>query len=200
MEKKFIVFICLLSILCWSCKTEQVEENEAQEEQEAQTNEPIIDDNALQIVDEGGYNNITLGGDIIDLEENGDLEKGSLETGEGSFDVWYFNQHDERVGYVMNTPQEQNKVSSLSITSPSVKTESGVHVGTTWEDLKQKHPNLVAHGSEVEGRVTAIHGAYTYQLDTRNWEYDMDQNKIKPDAKVEEIIITKRITNNDEDE
>ena len=77
----------------------------------------------------------------------------------------------------------------IVVTSPEAKTEDGLSVGMTLGDLRGKLTDYEIHGSEIEGYTAAYHGPFSYQLDSRNWEYDLDASAIADDVKILEITL-----------
>lgn len=138
-----------------------------------------------------GINGIESGASIEALVGKGALVKGVLENGEGTFEIWdIMDETHGKIGYVMEHPMEKGKVGGISITSDKVETGDGLRVGSTWANIVGKFPDTQVYGSEIEGRTSAVVGRYSYQLDERHWQYELDESKIPPTAKVEEIGLS----------
>ena len=130
-------------------------------------------------------------GDLISSHLN-ILEKGKLKTGEGTFDVFYVNNKNlEKLGYILKDPKNESLVGNIIIESKKARTEKGIHIGSSFEDLVKKYPDVKVHGSEIEGRTYGREGNLSFRLDTNNFTYEVDKNKIPKDAKVIEIIINR---------
>lgn len=118
------------------------------------------------------------------------LKKDLLQTGEGDFEIFLINDpNGNPLGYLHPDPNDEQLVGMIVITSPEAKTEDGLSVGMTLGDLREKLTNYEIHGSEIEGYTAAYHGPFSYQLDSRNWEYDLDASTIGDEVKIIEITL-----------
>ncbi|WP_020538619.1 DUF5991 domain-containing protein [Lewinella cohaerens] len=118
------------------------------------------------------------------------LQKDMLETGEGDFEIYQIlDQQGTAIGYLHPDPNDEQLVGMIVVTSPEAKTEDGLSVGMTLGDLREKLTGYEIHGSEIEGYTAAYHGPFSYQLDSYNWEYDLDASKIADDVKIIEITL-----------
>lgn len=150
------------------------------------------------ILKANGINGISSGDQIATLTDQGILKKGELKTGEGDFEIWnIMDKNLGKIGYVLEHPQLEGQVGQIHITSDAVKTENGLGVGSTWADIRAAYPSAQVFGSEIEGITAAVVGAYHFQLDIRNWSYEVDEAKIEPDTKVTEIWLPQRVADND---
>ncbi|MTB53123.1 hypothetical protein [Lewinella sp. W8] len=135
---------------------------------------------------------VEIGAFVEDLVARGRLKKDVLQTGEGDFDIWVIlhEEHGE-IGYVMEDFQETGTIGSLHFTSEVVRTDRGLGVGSTWQELRQEHPDAVAHGSEIEGYTSTEAGGFIFELDARHWSYEINQESIQPDTKVTALVVMK---------
>lgn len=133
---------------------------------------------------------IGVGAPIEELVTAGKLKKDILQTGEGDFDIWTI-QHEEHgeIGYVMEDFQRVGTIGVIHFTSEKIRTVRGLGVGTSWAEVKNVYPSIVAHGSEIEGYTSAEAGDYVFELDARHWSYEIDQEKITPETKVTALLV-----------
>ncbi|MEO1051709.1 MAG: hypothetical protein AAFX87_13860 [Bacteroidota bacterium] len=121
------------------------------------------------------------------------LEKGTLSTGDGDFDVFYIiGASGERLGYLMPHRHDEEKVGTIVITTPQASTEYGLKVGMTFGEIMRKFESFEVHGSELESRTYAIVEEYALLLDAYHTEHNLDPSLIDKQAKVKEISISSR--------
>ena len=125
------------------------------------------------------------------FEEGSDrLEAGTLENGEGTFDVHYILARDgQRLGYFMPALEDPARVGDITITSPEAATEAGIRVGDPFSKLQIAYPNMRINGSEVESRTYAFVDDYAFRLDTANGPGGVDPNKVPAKTKIVEIVV-----------
>lgn len=140
------------------------------------------------IINENSFLGFKIGDKIISESKN--LKKNKQENGEGSF--WgyeIFNDKGEKVGFIFPKHNDKRVINIIEINSPEYKTKSGIGVGSTYQDLKNKYPNIETHGSEVESRTTSnVEGMY-FELDARFNTYEIDESKIKSTTKITKITL-----------
>ncbi len=118
------------------------------------------------------------------------LREGKLETGEGTFEVYYIDGRDrEELGYLMPDPNDETKVGDITITSENAITEQGARVGWTYGELTQRLGPLEVHGSEIEGQTHATQGRLKYLLDEQHYGYDLGEERVADGAKVVAVVI-----------
>ena len=78
----------------------------------------------------------------------------------------------------------------MIITSKKVE-YAGLRIGSTWADILKFQPDAVAHGSEIEGRVSVKVGNHLIRLDHYESSYDFDQSNLSPDTQILEFWIEK---------
>ena len=136
------------------------------------------------------------------------LQEGRLETGEGSFEVFYINgdgdgDNDDRgrdgaagaepLGYLLRDPSDPTRIGDIVITSERAVTEQGIRVGRSYAELVEQLGALEVHGSEVEGYTYALHDGLKFRLDAQHYDYDLPAGEVvSPQAKVIEIVIARR--------
>jgi len=116
------------------------------------------------------------------------LTKTVIKTGEGDFDAWAILYVGETVGHIFPDIQDQSRIGSIVITSSDAVTDSGIRVGSTWEDLKDAFPQIPVHGSEIEGQTFANHGHVSYKLNVNFWSYQLSEEELKSIKDDTEII------------
>lgn len=149
--------------------------------------EAPVTNNKLLITSKS-FMGIKPGDNITDHEAY--LKKDLLQTGEGDFEIYQIlDQKSTPVGYLHPDPNDEQLVGMIVVTSPEARTEDGLSIGMTLGDLREKISGYEIHGSEIEGYTAAYHGPFSYQLDSYNWEYDLDASKIADDVKIIEITL-----------
>lgn len=144
--------------------------------------------NSKLLITSKSFMGIKPGDNITDHEAH--LKKDLLQTGEGDFEIYQIlDQKSAPVGYLHPDPNDEQLVGMIVVTSPEAKTEDGLSIGMTLGDLREKLTDYEIHGSEIEGYTAAYHGPFSYQLDSYNWEYDLDASKIADDVKIIEITL-----------
>lgn len=185
---KFASFLllCCLFITCQSGVNEQVPKTETNQV------EPISE----QLITETSFAGISIGDKIADHTNH--LEKDLLKNGEGEFTIYKIkNEGDGPYAYCLSDPNDSKTIGQIIVQTPKAKTDKGIHVGSTLEEIMAAHPNKIqVHGSEIEGRTHADHGSQLfYRLSVHHFSYIVDFDKIDKTAKVVEIVINRRSNN-----
>jgi uncharacterized lipoprotein NlpE involved in copper resistance len=119
------------------------------------------------------------------------IRKTKIKRAEGTVDV-YVSAQEESSGDDMDiypvTKGGKEVIGSIEYTG-SCATKEGIKVGSTLADLRKAYPKLKAHGSEMESRVTAEGGGYSFLLNTASTDYNLDQATLKPSVKVKAILF-----------
>jgi hypothetical protein len=119
------------------------------------------------------------------------IRKTKIKRAEGTFDV-YVSALEESSGDDMDIYPEtkggKEVISHIEYTG-NCATKEGIKVGSTLADLRKAYPKLKAHGSEMESRVTADGGGYSFLLNTASTDYNLDQATLKPTVKVKAILF-----------
>jgi hypothetical protein len=144
----------------------------------------------LEVEDENEYIIYPTG--LMGLKIGGPIDKKSvsivadlLETGEGSFLVYrILGDNSEEVGFIYPDPNDENKIGDIEVTNPKFKTEKGVGIGATIEELKELYQNVEIHGSEIEGRTSATAGGLSFLLNVNFWTYEIEESEIEPTTKI----------------
>lgn len=171
----------------------EVTENQKVNEEnanEANTNEKdkIEKEEGKYIITPEGIENVKIN-QFAD-ESNKSLVPSVLESGDGDYDGYdIIGSNKEKIGFVF--PENNGKIRDIVIFSSKYKTENGLHVGSTFTDIKKIYPNAIAHGSEAESRVSIGVDNIYYLLDFYSSEYDLDNSTISPDTKVRAIFINR---------
>ncbi len=119
------------------------------------------------------------------------IGKATEKNGEGTFDVYKPAQEESANDYFTIYPEKKGGkevIKSMEFTG-DCKTKEGIKVGSTLADLRKAYPKLVAHGSEIESRVTVEAGGYSFLLNTASTKYNLDQATLKPTVKVKAILF-----------
>lgn len=118
------------------------------------------------------------------------LEKSTLQTGEGSFDVFYIkNDKGDVLGYVDTDFRDESTINNITIDTPLAKTEQGVHIGMTFGELEKRVGSVRVSGSEIESRTHAIKDNVWYLLDAYFGTYEVDKSEIKKSTKIKQVIL-----------
>lgn len=129
-------------------------------------------------------------GDVI--AENDKLRKDVLQTGEGDFEIYYFDADDGQPAlYVVEDLNDPTLVGDVHViregaTVPGAK---GIIVGDTWGALRKAFPKIEVFGSEIEGMTNAYSGNLSFRLDTYNSEYELEHSDINDTTKIIEIAF-----------
>ena len=104
------------------------------------------------------------------------IRKTTEKNGEGTFDVYESAQEESDANFTIYVDKQGGKevIKSMELRSDCA-TKEGIKVGSTLADLRKAYPKLVAHGSEIESRVTAEGGGYSFLLNTSSNKYNLDQ-------------------------
>ncbi|MEM6362190.1 MAG: hypothetical protein AAF731_19025 [Bacteroidota bacterium] len=116
----------------------------------------------LTIYSENFYG-IVLGRPVSDFF--GQLKKGMLETGEGSFKVYYIQSSSgEELGYLLEDEKDQT-IESIVVTSSLYSTQQDIKIGSTYQQVKESFPEVKMVRSEIESRLFARSGNFTFFFD-----------------------------------
>ena len=106
---------------------------------------------------------ITLGRPISDFF--GQLQKGILETGEGTFDVYYIQStNNEELGYILEN-EKDHTVLSIVITSSKGLMDNDIAVGSTYQRFREVYPQAEINRSEIESRFFTSSGNFVFFFD-----------------------------------
>ena len=145
-------------------------------------------DQDIYTIQPAGFYGIVCGQAIGNFSQK--LVKGKLETGEGSFEVYYITAPGgQQLGYVLPHSHEEAKVGTIVITSSLAHTPEDIKVGSTFWDLQSRIPGIEVHGSELEGRTTASVGNREFLLDAYHTSYQIDASLIAPETKIKQILV-----------
>jgi uncharacterized lipoprotein NlpE involved in copper resistance len=139
----------------------------------------------------GALFGMKVGMSIPDAQKIFPLRKAKEENGEGTFTVYKSAQEesspDDMIIYI-DKKGGKEVIRSMQFTGNEA-TKEGIKVGSTLADLRKAYPKLIAHGSEIESRVTAEGGGYSFLLNTSSTKYDLDQATLKATVKVKAILF-----------
>ena len=190
--------LCLLVVgLALSCKTDSTADAAATPTPPG-ADAPNVDESSIYEVDpedpylifNGTFFDLAPGQPLAPAEAR--LRKGKLETGDGSFEVYYIDGPEkEELGYILPDPNDETRIGDIYLTSERVVTEQGVRVGNTYAELVERLGALEVHGSEIEGATYASVGAgkLRFRLDEQHFNYDLGAETVSPGAKVVEVVI-----------
>lgn len=142
------------------------------------------------LITETSFRGITVGDQISSHSDY--IQKEQLKTGEGSFEIYRIKDFNNNpAGYFMADPNNESLVADITVESPMAATAEGIKVGSTFEELRQKLPDMEVHGSEIEGRTYANYNNLSYRLDIGNFTYEVDIEKIPAATKIINIVINR---------
>lgn len=187
---KFIFRLSLVLFIFTGCK-QRTETIQSQEEiSETSDNEVSTEGNEsvdFLSIRPDGVLNVSLG-DRLDQFEN--LNKTIQQSGEGSFTVYeIYDPNGNNIGFARPSRSNPNEIGSIEITSSNFKTDKGIGVGSTFQDLKNAYPNSETHGSEIESRTTSSVGGLSFLLDAYFNTFSIDETLIDKNTKVKRVII-----------
>ena len=139
----------------------------------------------------GALYGMKIGMSITDAKKQYPLVKAKENRAEGTFDVYKSAQEESANGEMTIYVEKkggQEVIKSMEFTG-DCKNKEGIKVGSTVADLRKAYPKLVAHGSEMESRVTVEAGGYSFLLNAASNQYNLDQATLKATAKVKAILF-----------
>lgn len=121
------------------------------------------------------------------------LKASEIENGESLFGIFdLYNADKEKIALVYIDAYDKKSINSIEVISPKYKTEKGIGVGSTFDDVKKSYPNSETHGCEIEGRTIVMAGDYHFLLEGVFFNsYTVDESKIHPSTKVKKITLRK---------
>jgi hypothetical protein len=189
-------------VLLWSCTallafscTPSTPDNTEAPDAKVVADEPVpvrtnADESAVNQyrIEENSIYGLLSGVPLADRMER--LEKGTLSSGEGDFDVYYIKGVDgEQLGYVLPHTRDESLIGSITITTPQAKTADGIGIGQTFGDLQTQTADIQVYGSEIEARTHAVRGREMFLLDAYKTNYEVDEQEIEPATKIKQITI-----------
>jgi len=122
------------------------------------------------------------------------IQKETMRTGEGSFDIYRIKDFNNNpAGYFMADPKDDALVGNITVEAPTANTIDGIHIGSTFGELKDKVLAIEVHGSEVEGRTYLNYNNLSYRLDVANFTYEVNAQSIPASTKITEIVVNRGI-------
>lgn len=141
-------------------------------------------------IDNNAFRGITVGDKIAD--HTAYIQKENLKTGEGTFEVYEIKDFNNNpAGYLMLDPKDESLVGNITVETQMAATAQGIKVGGTFQDLLTAIPDIVVHGSEIEGRTYANYNNLSYRLNVANFSYEVDKSKIPMSTKIMQIVINR---------
>ncbi|MEO0732374.1 MAG: hypothetical protein AAFZ52_06040 [Bacteroidota bacterium] len=124
----------------------------------------------------------------------GGLRKGTLQTGEGDFPVYYIDGAEgEELGYLVPDPRDGAMIGDIIVTSQDVVTEAGIRVGVNFEELQNRLGRpLEVHGSEIESRTYAVRDGFSYRIGDAHDNYELEASQVDPTAEVLTIELRRQ--------
>lgn len=139
----FSSIVAALFLFAVSCKHEQKQQSKLEDVEPVRTNEELTTE---FLITPTGINELKIGDSI--QEHASVLVRDSLQTGEGTFEVYkYSNEQGTDIAYIY--PDEENHIELIEVISDLYKTEQGVGVGSSFTEVKLAYPNSKTHGSEI---------------------------------------------------
>ena len=185
MSTNYTFVLLTLALLFSACNADKSAATEA-EKMEAPAPPPTTPEAIIM----GQLLSIPAGIPISNIDMS--LEKGLLQSGEGEFEVYYIKTDTgKEVGYIVAEPEDAPLVSNIFITDSGLVLPNGLHVGSTWAEVKDAAGSVEVHGSEIEARTYADLGDYQLRLEYMSTSYDINESSIPNDTKVTEIWLRK---------
>lgn len=144
------------------------------------------------LISKNEFYGVSLQDNLSEIQKNNSslLEKYVKKTAEADFEVYkILSTTNEHLADIYPKPNNTNLVGQIEIISPKAETREGLKIGSTYKELLDKLGSVEVHGSEIEGRTYASKNNIYYQLDTRNFTYEIDPITIKPNTEVLAIIL-----------
>ncbi|TXF88336.1 hypothetical protein FUA23_15260 [Neolewinella aurantiaca] len=117
-------------------------------------------------------------------------KKSTVKTAEGRLTIYELvDEGDEKLGYLQPDPRDAEKIGSIHISSGMFSTPEGIAVGDTYAELEKALGNITPHGSEVTNKTWVQVGQTRFILNQANRTYELGKGSVKPDAKIEEIVV-----------
>ncbi|UZO80040.1 hypothetical protein NBT05_13920 [Aquimarina sp. ERC-38] len=196
--KSIAILILLLTLtVFYSCKeTQKQPEKEGTEVIEPKISTDAVDNLKDSKIDTTEKTTITQNGfygfkigDKINLKSK-NLQESVRKNGEGSFLGFdLMDDKGEKIGFILSEPDNQEIIKVIEISSSKYKTNKGIGIGSTYQELKNQYPDIETHGSEIESRTTSKVGNLYFQLDTAFNTYEIDESKIKPSTLITSIFL-----------
>ncbi len=213
---KTIITVLFISVIAFNCKTDKkqlpvetakepkigIEQTEAKTNNHDNMIKAAIDEalkkstrvnidsitKDLILIKEHSFYKISPGDSIVSHKKK--LKKEELKNGEGDFNVYtLYGEKNSKLAIIHPDPVKKGLIRSIEIISREAKTEDGISIGMTFGDLIKKYPEIVVHGSEIEGRTYANHGNISYLLNVYFNTYKVEKSKIKRTATIKSITI-----------
>lgn len=192
--KHITLSILIISMLSQACNEKKKNEQPVDQElleTTAVTNDGTIsntkNDDSFYII-EDSFLGFTIGDSIHVKSDN--IKKTFQKSGEGSFVVYsILNEKGDAIGAIIPSYDNDQIIGSIEISSPDYKTKEGIHVGSTFIELKNTYPDIETHGSEIESRTTSRVGGLFFLLDVYFSSYIIDESEIAPSTLVKKIYI-----------
>lgn len=140
------------------------------------------------IISEDGFGKINRQTTILEAKENNWIKEGIYSNGEGDFDTYVIEgEEGDFVAYVWEG--ENGKIRSIDVFSDKAYLENGIKLGTSYTELRKVYPKISVNGSEIEGRVSAKSGNFSFLLSHREWSYNLQEIEKLEASVVEGITI-----------
>ena len=192
--KQITLSILVISMLLQAC--DEKKKNEQSVDQELPETTAVTNDGTISntknddsfYITEDSFLGFTIGDSIHVKSDN--IKKTIQESGEGSFVVYsILNENGDAIGAILPSYDNDQIIGTIEISSPEYKTKEGVHIGSTFMDLKNTYPGIETHGSEIESRTTSSVGGLFFLLDVYFSSYIIDESEIAPSTLVKKIYI-----------
>lgn len=191
--KTIIIFSSLFFfIACKNPQTKRLEEISKISESVVQPRDvPSSFENNPYLIKDDSFYGISAGQKIASIEE-GKVEKSNIETGEGTFLMYYIiSDSGQKIAYFYPDPVDKTLVGNLFVTSPKAFTIDLINIGKTFGEVKKQVNNYEVHGSEMESKTNVFIENIRLELDYHSTNYNLDKNEIPDNAKVKLIWISK---------
>lgn len=179
----FSTIVATLFLFAVSCKHEQKQQSKLEDVETVRISEELTTE---FLITPTGINELTNGDSI--QEHANVLVRDSLQTGEGTFEVFkYSKEQGTDIAYIYL--DEDNNIELIEVISDLYKTEQGVGVGSSFDEVKLAYPNSKTHGSEIEGRTTVQTEGIQFLIDAYYFNYEVNESEIDPETIVKRVQI-----------
>ena len=194
MTFKAILFISVLSVGMLSCsnvekkaelKTEKLDVQEPSNEKKEDNGDTI-------------KNNTFMGIKPADrLEDHLEkLQTVKIRDGETVKDVLVLEVDGQELGYAVPNREDKRLVGTITIQSPKVITDKGIHVGSTLGDALKKYPDLNLRKTKKGKKLYVKSGSIAFLLDYNNQAKEIKLSNIPLSTSIVEIkLLTENSSN-----
>ena len=187
LKTQTVIVLLAVSAVFMSCndKTKVVTRTEDFNKEATATTE-VAEATNNRLIRFDGIENFQIGNLLQKDSEN--LVSFVKKTGEGNFNA--IRAIDEKRKEIAILHLDTNdRIKLIEVTDSRYKTDKGIGIGNTFEQIKVAYPDSETHGSEIEGRTTVSVRGMSFLLDAYFNTYKINEKQIKPSTKIKEVVI-----------